>query len=79
MVIGFLVVYLGLYIAARGAHYLVNFNGCNQRYGVRLFDTTGPSPPSAIGVGRMAVIVFFPLHRLETLVRHGPIHAALSW
>lgn len=85
LLIGLLVLYLGGYVAARRAHLLVNYDGHRMWFSVGLFDTSGVVMPhtlpisTALGLGRMSVVLFFPLHRLETLARHGPIHACLSW
>jgi len=79
LLVGFLVLYLGGYVAARWTHLLVNYDGHRGWFSVRLFDTSGFVTPAALLVGRMAWVVFVPLHRAETLVRHGPIHACLSW
>lgn len=79
LLVGFLVLYLGGYIAARWTHLLVNYDGHRGWFSVRMFDTSGIVPPTAIALGRVAVLVFFPLHRAETLLRHGPIQACLSW
>lgn len=79
LLIGLLVLYLGGYVAARRAHLLVNYDGYRGQFSVRLFDTSGVVPPTALMLGRFAFVAFVPLHRLETLARHGPIHACLSW
>lgn len=85
LLIGLLVLYLGGYAAVRRAHLLVNYDGHRGWFGVRLFDTSGVVMPhalpigTALGLGQISVVIFVPLHRLETLVRHGPIHACRSW
>ena len=79
LLIGLLVLYMGGYVAARRAHLLVNYDGHRGWFSVRLFDTSGIVPPMAITLGCIASVMFFPLHRAETLIRHGPIHACLSW
>ena len=71
--------YLGGYVAARRAHLLVNYDGHRGYFSVRLFDTSGIVPPMALALGQIAVVAFIPLHRAETLIRHGLLNACLSW
>ena len=77
--IGACLLYIALYVVVRMNHFLVNFSGNRDWYGVRMFDPSGITTPQSLMIGKISLLVFFPLHRIETLVRHGPMHALRSY
>ena len=70
----FLIIIIALYFSgyaiARRWHYLVNYNGHQEKFEVTMFHSSGPIPAETLKVGCLCYILFYPLHRLETMFRH---------
>ena len=73
VIILFVAIYIAGYGLARHYHYLVDYDGHNSSFSVKLFDVGGPIPGSILATGLICYWLFYPMHRIETLIRHGPI------
>jgi hypothetical protein len=66
-------VYVLIYVALRYNHYLVNYNGYMGCFGIGCFSEKASSPTDPAVITSVSYHVFFPLVKIESIVRYGPM------
>jgi hypothetical protein len=73
MIAAVVLAYALLYVVFRCNHYLVNYNGHMGCFGIGSFSEKASNPTEPVVITSMSYYVFFPLVKIESMLRHGPM------